>query len=217
MSLTVHAGALAWHSFSEVSWSSCSPQPLPHSPSYEATMCSPAKLLAISDEARRRVLSSSRNHRRTALHLRCWTPRAPTPARLVAHQLVNHPGRDGAILQPDREGVAQVMGAMQVQLGQLAPSHRQPIDAPVVPDRQPRACPTRDAVAATRAAEHQLRLGHSRPGAGPWRRPPGRPSAPPGCWHRSWAGRCSRPEPAGSDTTVSGGAGLTFHQAEPKQ
>jgi len=71
---------------------------------------------------------------------------------------------------------------MRVQLGQLGPGHRQPVDAPVVPDRQPRACPTGDAVAATRAAEHQLvsaaalqaaghregdRLGHrQRPDAG---------------------------------------------------
>jgi hypothetical protein len=32
----------------------------------------------------------------------------------VAHQLVDHPGGDAGIFQPGREGVAQVMGAVQV-------------------------------------------------------------------------------------------------------
>jgi transposase len=44
----------------------------------------------------------------------------------------------------------------KVSPARLGPGHRQPVDAPVVADRQPRACPTRDAVAATRPAEHQL-------------------------------------------------------------
>jgi hypothetical protein len=35
-------------------------------------------------------------------------------AGLVAHQLVDHPGWDAGVLQPGREGVAKVVGAVQV-------------------------------------------------------------------------------------------------------
>jgi hypothetical protein len=45
---------------------------------------------------------------------------------------------------------------MRVQVGQLGPGHRQPVGAAVVPDRQPRPGTTRDTVAATRPAKHQL-------------------------------------------------------------
>jgi hypothetical protein len=38
----------------------------------------------------------------------------------MAHQLVDHPGRDAVVLQPGREGVAEVMGAAQVQAEQIA-------------------------------------------------------------------------------------------------
>ena len=31
-------------------------------------------------------------------------------AGLMAHQLINHPGRDAGVLQPGREGVPEVMG-----------------------------------------------------------------------------------------------------------
>jgi hypothetical protein len=41
-------------------------------------------------------------------------------AGLVAHQLVDHPGRDRSILQPSGEGVAQVMRAMRSSLGSSA-------------------------------------------------------------------------------------------------
>jgi hypothetical protein len=41
----------------------------------------------------------------------------PAPARHVAHQLVDHPARDAAILQPGRVGVPQVMWAVQLILG----------------------------------------------------------------------------------------------------
>ena len=39
---------------------------------------------------------------------------AAAAAGLVAHQLVNHPGRDAGVLQPGRVGVAQVVSAVQV-------------------------------------------------------------------------------------------------------
>jgi hypothetical protein len=39
---------------------------------------------------------------------------AGPPAGLVAHQLVDDPGRDAGVLQPGREGMAEVMGAVQV-------------------------------------------------------------------------------------------------------
>ena len=35
-------------------------------------------------------------------------------AGLMAHQLIDHPGRDAGVLQPGRERVAKVVGAMQV-------------------------------------------------------------------------------------------------------
>jgi hypothetical protein len=40
--------------------------------------------------------------------------RSPTAAGLVAHQLVDHPGGDAGVLQPGREGVVEVVGAVQV-------------------------------------------------------------------------------------------------------
>ena len=46
-----------------------------------------------------------------------------TAAGLVAHQLIDHPSRNATILQPRREGVAQVMRAVQVEIGQLGPGH----------------------------------------------------------------------------------------------
>jgi hypothetical protein len=39
---------------------------------------------------------------------------AGPPAGLVAHQLIDDPGRDAAIFQPGGEGVAEVVGAVQV-------------------------------------------------------------------------------------------------------
>jgi hypothetical protein len=38
----------------------------------------------------------------------------------VAHQLIEHPGRDAVVLQPGREGVAQVVRVAQVQADQVA-------------------------------------------------------------------------------------------------
>jgi hypothetical protein len=37
----------------------------------------------------------------------------------VAHQLIDHPRRETGVFQPGREGVAQVVGAVQVQVGQV--------------------------------------------------------------------------------------------------
>ena len=39
---------------------------------------------------------------------------AATAAGLVAHQFVNHPGRNAGVLQPGRVGVAEVVGTVQV-------------------------------------------------------------------------------------------------------
>jgi hypothetical protein len=37
----------------------------------------------------------------------------------VAHQLIDHPGRDAVVLQPGREGVPQIVPAAQVKADQL--------------------------------------------------------------------------------------------------
>jgi ribosomal protein S5 len=39
---------------------------------------------------------------------------ADPTGRLMAHHLIDHPGRDAGILQPGREGVAEVVGAVQI-------------------------------------------------------------------------------------------------------
>ena len=39
---------------------------------------------------------------------------AAATGRFVAHQLINDPGRDAGVLQPGRVGVAEVVGAVQV-------------------------------------------------------------------------------------------------------
>ena len=42
------------------------------------------------------------------------SPSGPPPG--MAHQLIDHPGRDAGILQPGREGMPQVVRASQPQL-----------------------------------------------------------------------------------------------------
>jgi hypothetical protein len=37
----------------------------------------------------------------------------------VAHQLIDHPGRDAFVLQPGREGVPQIVPAAQVKADQV--------------------------------------------------------------------------------------------------
>jgi hypothetical protein len=37
----------------------------------------------------------------------------------VAHQLVDHPSGDAGRFQPGREGVAQIMGAVQINLNKV--------------------------------------------------------------------------------------------------
>ena len=71
-------------------------------------------------------------------HLRGGVPivgadRAPAKAAaaagLVAHQLVNHPGRDAGVLQPGRVGVPEVMSAVQlhrIQQGITGDRQRRP-------------------------------------------------------------------------------------------
>jgi hypothetical protein len=41
-------------------------------------------------------------------------PRPGPAGGLVAHQLIDHSSRDAIVLQPGGEGVAEVMGAVQV-------------------------------------------------------------------------------------------------------
>jgi hypothetical protein len=45
-------------------------------------------------------------------------------AGLVAHQFIDHPGRDTVVLQPGREGVPEVMGAAEIDLVQQRVSGR---------------------------------------------------------------------------------------------
>src|SRR4029450_7903289 len=60
----------------------------------------------------------------------------PAPASVVAHQLVDHPGRDATVLQPGREGVPQVVGAVHVEAGEAGTVSGPPVDTAVVVDRQ---------------------------------------------------------------------------------
>ncbi len=117
-----------------------------------------------------------RAHRARAIR----RPRRP-PGRGMAHQLINHPCGNAVVLQPGREGVAQVVRAAQVQADQVA---------------VPGGLPDRPQVAV---AEHVAgRLGEPAASAGrragsgraPRRQP--RPAAPRGCRPCSWAGACSR-------------------------
>jgi hypothetical protein len=39
----------------------------------------------------------------------------PVAAALVPHEFVDHPSRDAGVLQPGREGVAQVVGTVQTR------------------------------------------------------------------------------------------------------
>src|SRR5215217_8931063 len=82
----------------------------------------------------------------------------------VAHQLVDHPGGDAGVLQPGREGVAQVVRAVQVQVAEVLAGggDRGLVDAAQVVGGQRGSGAAGDAVAAARAREHQL-VG---PGAG---------------------------------------------------
>jgi hypothetical protein len=76
----------------------------------------------------------------------------------VAHQLVDHPGGDGGVLQPGREGMPQVMGAPQVRVASPAPAalHGGLVDPPQVVGGQWRSSAARDAVATTGPREDQV-------------------------------------------------------------
>jgi hypothetical protein len=71
---------------------------------------------------RRRGVPVDRPHRAHAL----GHPGGSAGGR-VAHQLVDHPGRDAVVLQPGREGVPEVVGAAQVQAEQM-PLRPRPAD-----------------------------------------------------------------------------------------
>ena len=55
---------------------------------------------------------------------------------LVAHQLVDHPAGDACVLQPGREGVAQVVRSSKVEVGEASGRDRRLVDPAVVPGRQ---------------------------------------------------------------------------------
>jgi hypothetical protein len=60
---------------------------------------------------------------------------AAAAAGLVAHQFVDHPGGDAGVLQPGRVGVAEVVGAVQldrVQQGVLGDWQRRPLAGQLV-------------------------------------------------------------------------------------
>ena len=60
---------------------------------------------------------------------------AGSSAGLVAHQLVNDPGRDAGVLQPGRVGVAEVVGAVQldrIQQRIMGDRQRRPPAGPLV-------------------------------------------------------------------------------------
>ena len=48
------------------------------------------------------------------------TVQLPAAAALVAHQLINHPGRDPFILQPGREAVPEIVGSAKLQMREVA-------------------------------------------------------------------------------------------------
>jgi hypothetical protein len=75
----------------------------------------------------------------------------------MPHQLVDHPGGDGGVLQPGSEGVPQVMRAAQVEMGKVGSSRldRGLVDPPQIGGRQRRPSAAGDAVAATGPGEDQ--------------------------------------------------------------
>jgi hypothetical protein len=58
-----------------------------------------------------------------------------TAAGVVAHQLINHAGGNAAVLQPGRECVPQIVGAVQIKAGEAGSGSRPAVDTSVVADR----------------------------------------------------------------------------------
>jgi hypothetical protein len=80
------------------------------------------------------------------------------PSAGVAHQLVDHPGGDAGVFQPGGEGVAQVVRAVQVRVGQVLAGGRNYglVDAAQVVGGQGGSGAAWDAVAAAGAGELQV-------------------------------------------------------------
>jgi hypothetical protein len=74
---------------------------------------------------------------------------------LVAHQLVDHSRGDAGVLQPGREGMAQVVRPSKVEVGEGGSRNRRLVDPAVVPGRQLGPDASLDVVASTRPAEDQ--------------------------------------------------------------
>jgi hypothetical protein len=74
---------------------------------------------------------------------------------LVAHQLVDHSRGDAGVLQPGREGMAQVVRPSKVEVGEGGSRNRRLVDPAVVPGRQLGPHASLDVVASTRPAEDQ--------------------------------------------------------------
>jgi hypothetical protein len=74
---------------------------------------------------------------------------------LVAHQLVDHSRGDVGVLQPGREGMAQVVRPSKVEVGEGGSRNRRLVDPAVVPGRQLGPDASLDVVASTRPAEDQ--------------------------------------------------------------
>jgi hypothetical protein len=106
-------------------------------------------------------------------------------AGLVAHQLIDHPGRDAGVLQPGREGVPGLVGAVQVDrlkqgmLGSCRSIHR-PVRASAATSAAANSARAQSMVAFTAVRPWALSWAAScSPVSGPW------PRSAPGCGRRS--------------------------------
>jgi hypothetical protein len=116
---------------------------------------------------------------------RSCCPRARPAAGLVAHQLIDHPGRDAGVLQPGREGVPGFVGAVQVDrlkqgmLGGCRSIHR-PVRASAATSAAANSARAQSMVAFTAVRPWALSWAAScSPVSGPW------PRSAPGCGRRS--------------------------------
>ena len=137
--------------------------------------------------------SHAGHHRRGRLPVdpphRTATGAAVAAAAGMSYQLVDNPSRDAAILQPGREGVAQVMLAPQIEVAKVGPRRLDGglIDPPQIGGGQRglerrggcRCCPR------GRGGPNP-QDGSPRPAGGPSPAGPGRTWAPLGRWPGSW-------------------------------
>jgi hypothetical protein len=89
----------------------------------------------------------------------------PSAAALVAHQFIDHPGRDAFVLQPGRKAVPKIVGSVKLQVRKIALGAMgcvlvEPAETVA---RQDRPCASRHAVPATGAGKHEsIRVGIER-------------------------------------------------------